>query len=116
MNPEDPEEPVADIAESVRRLQDKYRNIFKKMSEHERDHRRMLEQKADLETRLRVLESYESKLEDEISDIDKRLRNFELTHDKRKENWNMVVNFVIQLVWVAMAAFMLSKLGLQAPL
>ena len=113
MRPEDSDESVA---ESVSRLQEKYRNLSKKMGDLERDHASILEQKTDFEARLRVLESEESRLEAGISDVDKRLRTFELSHDKRKENWNMVVYFVIQLVWVAMAAFMLSKLGLQAPL
>ena len=98
-----------DHEESVTKLQEKYRSLSKRLSDREADH-------ADMEARMRVLESMESRLEDAISDIDKRLRTFELSHDKRKENWNMAVNFVIQLVWVAMAAFMLSKLGLQAPL
>lgn len=110
MHPEDPEEAVV---ESVRRLQEKCRILHKKLSDQENDHSG---HKTDVETRLRILESAESRLEAEISDIDKRLRAFELSHDKRKENWNMLVNFVIQLVWVAMAAFMLAKLGLQPPL
>lgn len=106
MSTEDHEESVA---ESVTKLQEKCRNLSKRLADRENH-------ETDLETRLRVLESVESRLEAAISDIDKRLRTFELSHDKRKENWNMAVNFVIQLVWVAMAAFMLAKLGLQPPL
>ena len=112
MHPEDPES----LADAIGRLQEKYRGISKKLGDLERDHAGLTEGRTDMEARIRVLETEESRMEAELSNIDKRLRGFELSHDKRKENWNMVVNFVIQLVWVAMAAFMLSKLGLQAPL
>ncbi len=71
---------------------------------------------SNVEVRIKILESEFNNISNKFTEIDKRLRMFEFNHDNRKERWNLAVNFVIQLIWVAMAAFLLSKLGLQPPL
>lgn len=109
-------EEFTEIQESVQRLREKSRSLADRVAEHERTLRQVLDQRTNVEMRLTMLETERARFGDEVSEIDRRLRIFELGHDNRKENWRMVVNFVVQLAWVAMAAFMLSKLGLQAPL
>lgn len=116
MNQENREEDISDIQDLVSRLLEKSRSMSKKISELERDERQASDFKANAEVRIKLIESERDRFSDQISDLDRRLRIFELNHDNRKERWNAAFNFVIQLLWVSMAAFLLTKLGLQAPL
>lgn len=101
---------------TVSKLLEKTKSLSKRVSAGEDEVARLLTCKSDAEIRVKLLESELDKISSEISEIDRRLRLFEMNHDTRKERWNMAINFFVQLVWVAMAALMLSKLGLQAPL
>jgi len=107
---------ISDVQDALTRLSEKVRGILKKMTELEREVRSSSDFKVNADIRLKIAESEIEKTSKEISEMDRRLRIFELNHDNGKERWNMVINFVIQLVWVSMAAFLLTKLGLQAPL
>lgn len=51
----------------------------------------------------------------QLIDIDKRLTQIELTSNRHEGRWNTTFNFVIQLVWVCIAAWALFKLGLNSP-
>lgn len=104
------------LDDTVARLLEKTRNLAGRLSNQEEELSRLSGLKSDAEIRLKMLESELGKVSDEVSEIEKRLRVFEMNHDTRKERWNMAINFFVQLIWVAMAALMLSKLGLQAPL
>ena len=116
MSQENHEDDILDVQESVTRLYEKYRSILKKSADLEREVRQTSDFRVNAEVRLKMVESDMDRVSKELSEMDRRLRIFELNHDNRKERWNMVVNFVIQLAWVSMAAFLLTKLGLQAPL
>ena len=102
--------------ESVRKLSERFRNISERVSDCEADLRAFVDHRANVEARLRVVESELERIVKDVSDIESRLRMIELNHNDRRERWNSITNFVVQLIWVAMAAFLLAKLGLQAPL
>lgn len=110
------EEDISDVQEAVARLFEKVKNMSKKVSELEKETREGAELKAASDVRLKMLESEFQRMSEDFLETDRKIRIFELNHDNRKERWNMAVNFIIQLAWVSMAAFILTKLGLQAPL
>jgi len=116
MNQENREGDISDVQGAVARLFEKARSFSERMSELEKEARQISDLKANSDVRLRILESDLRRLSDDFSEMDRKVRMFELNHDSRKEKWNTAINFIIQLVWVSMAAFLLSKLGLQAPL
>lgn len=67
----------------------------------------------DVDKRMRSLES------DEVSQIRKsiyRLQNevdtFKSERAGTKEKWGIAMNFVVQLIWVVIAAYTLHKLGI----
>ena len=105
-----------DASGPISRLSERINGLSERLSEDERDVRQLLDHRADAEARLRMIESELKKVGGEVSDLCNRLKVFEMNHNSRKENWNSVANFLIQLAWVAMAALLLTKLGLQAPL
>jgi septal ring factor EnvC (AmiA/AmiB activator) len=102
--------------ESIQRLSERLKNMSDRVSECESEFRSLMDHRATAEARLKIFESELKGIDKEISDMGSRLKVLELNHNDRRERWNSVANFVAQLVWVAMAAFLLTKLGLQAPL
>lgn len=69
-----------------------------------------------LESRdVKFLDSKISECEKEISSIDKRLTGVESSSGQNQDRWNKIMSFVIQLVWVILAAWLLMKLNIQAP-
>lgn len=51
----------------------------------------------------------------ELATLDKRITIVEGSTDQSKDRWNRMFTFVVQLVWVVLAAWLLVKLNLQAP-
>jgi len=50
-----------------------------------------------------------------LFDLDKRVTTVEAASGRYQDRWNKVTTFVIQLIWVLLAAWLLLKLNLQAP-
>lgn len=50
-----------------------------------------------------------------IRDLDKRLVSIERDKGRSDDRWNKITTFVIQLIWVVLAAYVLTKLQLQSP-
>lgn len=67
--------------------------------------------KRTLETEKELKELKELKHELKI-----KIQELEKQHDQNSEKWRRLIDFSVQLIWVAMAAWLLTKLGLQAPL
>ena len=105
------------LQESIERITDKLRMISKKIGEMEREIKELSHLKHGLEARIRALESEDMDvIKKHLYEIDSKVRSLESEHDKRKASWNLALNFAVQLAWVSMAAWLLAKLGLQAPI
>jgi hypothetical protein len=70
--------------------------------------------------KIAVLESNDNESQidlyhNQIIEIDKRLLLLEEQSGTHNERWKGVATFVIQLVWVILAAYLLTKLNLQSP-
>lgn len=50
-----------------------------------------------------------------ITEIDKRLSVLESQSSIHTEKWNRIANFIVQLIWVVLAAYLLTRLNLQPP-
>ncbi len=64
---------------------------------------------------IKHLDSNLIECEKEITTIDKRLMAMESASGQHQDRWNRIISFVIQLVWVILAAWLLMKLNLTAP-
>jgi hypothetical protein len=74
------------------------------------------EQLIGLETNIRILENKNfDKLCEDLHDLEIRIKTIEVAQGGHDQNWKMFFNFIIQVVWVVMAAYILLKLGLQSP-
>lgn len=89
------------------------------------DHRieEIIERQLLLMQRLAVLEAKDVKAiadkleeaEEEITTLDKRMALLEGDSGRNNDRWKSIAGFVVQLIWVILAAYLLMKLNLQAP-
>ena len=74
------------------------------------------EQLSDLETNIKILKDKNfDKLCEDLHDLEIRIKSIEIAQGGHDQNWKMFFNFIIQVIWVVMAAYILLKLGLQTP-
>jgi predicted RNase H-like nuclease (RuvC/YqgF family) len=85
-------------------LDDRIDGIFQKNIE-------LIEKMASLETS----QSMSAEHREKINELDRRLSKLEDQHGAHNERWKSLANFMIQLVWVILAAYLLTKLNLQSP-
>ena len=111
------ESSIKALQDSCSKLTERTRQLSRHISELEKELGRVNEYRHDLDARIRVLESENVEaMKQDLYRTESRVNAFETQHDDRKEKWSMAINFVVQLAWVSMAAWLLLKLGLQAPL
>jgi len=87
--------------------------IFKKIEELQRETSEMRSKINHLYTNdnLLKIDNNSSKIKDLTNEIND-LKNKSTSSEDR---WKQIGNFFIQLVWVVLAAYILTKVGLQAP-
>ena len=103
-----------DIVKSLREADSR---IIEKTKGLAREVRDISESWHDLEARTRVLESKDfEEIRNSLYGIEGRMKSLESQNNDRKQKWQIVINFVVQLIWVSMAAWVLTRLGLQGPL
>lgn len=67
----------------------------------------------EVEKRVRSIESEDlDQIRKSMYKLDNHVSNFNSASNSRRERWNMALNFVVQLVWVVIASYVLTKLGL----
>lgn len=67
----------------------------------------------ELERRVRHMETEGMDgIRKSIYKLENHVSNFKNANDDHKERWNMILNFAVQLIWVVMASYVLTKLGL----
>lgn len=67
----------------------------------------------EIERRVRDMETTGmDRINKSIYALENQVSNFRTADTVRKERWSMLLNFVVQLVWVVMAAYVLSKLDI----
>jgi len=69
-----------------------------------------------VQQKVAVLESKDiCPIQQEIKELEKRIVTLEMSEGQNKDRWNKILTFVIQIIWVVLAAWLLMKLGLQSP-
>lgn len=108
------------IDERVKSIQHKQSDINDRVDSVVQTHIQIMQKIAVLESKHE--EDDYSKLSAEINsvlkdltELDKRITFVESVSGTQQERWKTVTNFVIQLIWIVLAAWVLMKLNLQAP-
>lgn len=105
------------IDERVKSIQSKQDRIDLQINDVINQHIQLMQKIAVLESRNEesTVDAEILNCEKQIVEIDKRLSRLENEDGKKTEKWKGVVNFIVQLVWIIIAAYILTKLNLQAP-
>jgi uncharacterized protein (DUF3084 family) len=106
------------IDERVKNIQNQHESLERRAEEIVRRQQEILQKTAVLESKETNKDLVAVKLdecEEAIIDIDKRISMLESENNRYGDRWNRIATFVIQLVWVILAAYLLTKLHLQAP-
>ena len=101
------------IDERVKAIQSKQEELDVRMTDVARAHTDVMQKVAVLESK--NSDSRNSEIDQKMTDLDKRLTLVENSSNKNQDRWNKIFTFVIQLLWVILASYLLMKLNLQAP-
>jgi predicted transcriptional regulator len=105
------------LQESNHKMLDKIKSLAKSSAEFEQETKKLIDHKHELEARVRVLEAANfEEIKYQIHKLNSDIQALQLKNDDNKEKFKRFFDFAIQLAWVSMAAWLLTKLGLQAPL
>lgn len=105
------------IDERVKSVQAKQEDLDKRIEEVIQRQIEVAQKVAILEHE-RVNSSLQRKLEDcedQVTELDKRMARVESDAGRSSERWKGIASFVVQLIWVILAAYLLTKMNLQAP-
>lgn len=107
--PDKNDENSESLREIVGKSQERIRSLLKKIKEIEEKH-------TELDTSLKIIQNKNiDKLQEDIHILDKRIQAVEIAQGGHNENRRQIINFVLQLIWVVMSAYILLKLGLPTP-
>lgn len=104
------------IDERVKEIQNKQAGFHERLEKVISGHQEMLQKVAVLESKdgAALIEDVDE-CKKEMTSLDKRITVVEGSTNQSKDRWNRIFTFVIQLIWVLLAAWLLVKLNLQAP-
>lgn len=115
------------IDERVKAIQEDQKGLEQSLSVVQHAHTEIMKKVAVLEakdtlTASDINSALESKfhvvqneLKKELTELEKRVIAVEAASGQNKDRWNRIFTFIIQIIWVLLAAWLLMKLGLQAP-
>lgn len=99
------------LDERIKLVNNNQEQVIKKIEDH-------ADKQIEIFRKLAILETYQediSKVLGEIHNLEKRVSKIEIDHGNHSERWKSIATFIIQLIWVILAAYLLTKLNLQSP-
>lgn len=105
------------IDERVKSIQSKQDNLERRIEDLIHSHTDSMRKIAVLESQIDTssLEKKLDEMENDLQALDKRLATVETYTGNSNERWKSIASFVVQLIWVILAAYLLTKLNLQSP-
>ena len=105
-----------DIATQITRIDERIKSIKEEQLNLERNISVIQASHTNIMQKIAVLESKDAdNIKRELTEVEKRLTAVESSTCQSKDRWNKIFTFMIQIIWVILAAWLLMKLGLQAP-
>jgi len=116
---------IKSLFDLTSRMDERVKMMVEKQSQLEDKIDNLSKTQADLTTQVTVLDGGQvglsklssslEEIEDEIVEIDIRLRGAEKTNSSFEKKWSYFLGFIRDTVWVIVVCYLLYKLNLQAP-
>lgn len=113
---------ISRIDERVKLIQEKQNDLEDRFDEAMAVRQEKLQKLAVLEAKVADEEALRENIHNcqgnckaSFYQMDKRVSSLETDSGRSEDRWNKIFGFIIQLVWVLLAAWLLLKLNLQAP-
>lgn len=109
---------VTRIDERIKNIQIDQSRLEKKIEENEKKTEENEKRISDFYQKLSITDNnviFLKESEDKIDEIKKRFFKIEEDHGRNSDRWRTIGGFLIQLIWVILAAYLLTKLNLQSP-
>ena len=106
------------LDERVKSISIKQEELDKKIDETNQKHNELNRKIAIIETLIisaKEIFGEIKNLNDSLLTLDKRISEVENKQGAHDERWKGIANFLLQLSWVILAAYLLTKLNLQSP-
>ena len=104
------------IDERVKMIQTTQEETNNKIKEVVNDYNELLERMITIEVNgNRTVQGEMNRYYEQLSNIDKRINMLEHANTGSENRWNRIFSFVIQLIWVVLASWVLYKLQLNPP-
>jgi septal ring factor EnvC (AmiA/AmiB activator) len=95
--------------ERIKVLQDKNRQLEEILAD-------ISQNKQNILAKLLVIEETTHELHEDMKALEKRIIILESDNNKNRDRWNNIISLIMQIIWVLLAAWLLSKLNLQPPI
>ncbi len=109
----------------ITRIDERVKSIIIKQDQIDKKLDDTILRQSELLQRIAILETHEEdsdslyvsieNIQKQFFETDKRLTKIEDDAGTHNERWKSVASFLLQLVWVILAAYCLTKLNLQSP-
>jgi len=113
---------IKSIFDLTSRIDERVKLIMRKQDQMEEKLDERLANIHELEGRLRLVESNKEDIEKEVESLRDTVHNMELglqaveiQTEGHEGKWKTIISFAVQIAWVILAAYLLMKLGIQAP-
>lgn len=100
------------------RLDERVKLIQKKEEQIDERINELFHKNIELVEKIALLEPIQPTVSSQSSNItalERRISKLEDQHGAHSERWKNLANFFIQLIWVILAAYLLTQLNLQSP-
>lgn len=94
-------ESIHDVYELASRIDERVQSHTKKLDEIDKE--------------LDDLDKDIDKLQDRSHQVDLKLQELESNTNRQEGRWRTIGSYVMQIIWIVITAYLLYKLGLQAP-
>jgi regulator of replication initiation timing len=116
------EESIKSIYNLTARVDERVIALMKKQDDLEYNLNQQLKQNHSMDVRLANLERILSEqlpklneIQNNAHELEMEMQSIKVVQGGAENRWQTVVGFVVQIAWVLLAAWLLMKLGIQAP-
>jgi predicted nuclease with TOPRIM domain len=111
---------IKSIFDLTSRIDERVKNLIKNQEEMDRKLNEHLKTTIEIDGRVKIVEARQHTcpivpLENTVHQLELSLQQLQIQATGHENKWKTIISFGVQIAWVILAAYLLMKLGIQAP-